>query len=348
MATKIPNQALSGKNTIVGSLTASASEIGARNDEDCNPRPLDIEVLRQLISDNSFDLAIELLGKGGHEVFDIENGDGYQLLSIAVKVIPSSNAVLLVEALINAGVSIYVLDYTEWSKRNDLFFACKIGVDPIIFDALLKWDIERNARHVKWWREFRNFYNTTNGSNEGILHIACRSGHYDLVEHLMHTISKEESVRRVLDGNANNIAQILGNTILFQSEDYNIKLICLCRRFFDNFPVGYSHCYSLSHYMDHSDYCEAVYSLKEVIGHALTNSKYAFVLEFTKLFPSRKVNQIIWKWKIWSANVLPSSLRLRALSYHPSHDENQAERAKAKKANFDPDSFCRYLDLEKL
>ena len=138
MSTGIPNKAFPGKKTIQGSLTASASEIGARNDEECNPRPLDIEVLRQLISDNSFGLAIELLGKGGHEVFDIKNGDGYQLLSLAVKVIPSSNAVLLVEALINAGVSVYVRDYTKWSKRNDLYFACKIGVDPIIFDALQK------------------------------------------------------------------------------------------------------------------------------------------------------------------------------------------------------------------
>lgn len=103
MPSEAPNKAAPRIKAILGSLAASASEIGARNDEECNPKPLDIKLLRQLISDNSFDLAIELLGRGSHEVFGIENGDGYQLLSLAVKVIPSSNAVLLVEALINAG-----------------------------------------------------------------------------------------------------------------------------------------------------------------------------------------------------------------------------------------------------
>lgn len=348
MASEAPNKAAPGIKAILGSLAASASEIGARNDEDCNPKPLDIKLLRQLISDNSFDLAIELLGRESHEVFGIENDDGYQLLSLAVKVIPSSNAVLLVEALFNAGVSLYVLDYTEWSKRNDLYFACKIGVDPIIFDALLKWHIERNTLYtrVKWWRDSRNFNHTADSSREGPFHKACLSGNYDLVEHLMYTISNEDSVRRLLDGKSNNITQILETTIRCHSEDYNIKLIRLCRRFFDDFPIGYYYCYSLTYYWEEGYCCTDVFSLKKVIVCALIKNMYAFVLEFTKLFPSQRVNLAIWKWKIWNANVLHPSLESPALSYSPSDEEYQKECKMAMDANFDPSTLNNYLDSQ--
>ena len=300
----------------------------------CDTMTPDMRELHRLISDNSVDLAIDFLSRRHSlEELNIQNGDGYLLLSLAAKVVPSSRAVLLVDALFNAGISISFLKHNEWSKRNDLSVACDIGVHPIIFDALLK---ERIFYETTWWMSKKNIFRKPNGAAQGHFHLACVSGNYDLVEHLLDIISREGSVRDLLDGDHNNIIEILEITLRCRSEDYNIQLIRLCRGYFDDFPNGYSKNYCLCSYMDAGNDFYDHYNLHKVIGRALERDMQSFVLEFANLYPSQQLNRIIWKWTIWySDTVLHPRLKLRALAYTPSVEEEEAEHAKARRNNFD-------------
>lgn len=340
---EIASISLLAAKTITESAPKSAPEDRRSCGEMCDAMSPDMKALHLLISDNSFDLAIEVLGRASHEALNIENDHGYILLSQAVEMTPSSNAVVLVDALVDAGVSIYQSignrQNNEWSKRNDLFVACGIGVHPMIFDAILR----RRIHYKEWWTRWDFTTWTNRGPTRGYFHLACLSGNYDLVEHLLDIISKEGSVRDLLSESANNIVGILESTVRSFSEDYNIKLIRLCRRFFDDFPNGYSYSYSLCHYEDFSNSLTETYNLDRVVGSALDRGMSSFVLEFATLFPSQKIKQIIWKWTIWNANnisnALPPLLKLHALSYTPSHDEYEAECAKAKRVEYNTRFF---------
>ena len=319
-----------------GAIMESVTKDKGKTSGTCDTMTPDMRELHQLISDNSVDLAIELVGRRSLEELNIQNGDGYLLLSLAAKVVPSSRAELLVDALFNAGVSIYVLKYNIWSKRNDLFVACDIGVHPIIFDALLKQSEKEGTLYTTWWTDRKNFYYKANGGEQGYFHLACLSGNYDLVEHLLDIISREGSVRDLLDGDHNNIIEILEITLRCRSEDYNIQLIRLCRGYFDDFPNGYLKNYCLCSYMDAGNDFYDHYNLHKVIGRALERDMQSFVLEFANLYPSQQLNRIIWKWTIWySDTVLHPRLKLRALAYTPSVEEEEAEHAKARRNNFD-------------
>lgn len=331
----------------------AASPLKHRLDSDVTSIPVsvDVEILRRLISDRSFGMAIELLGKGSQRAYNEKSGDGYLLLSLAAKVMPPSNAVLLVGEMINAGVSIYVPvpGYRfMWSKRNDLLVACELGVDPVIFDAILKWHVARGAVRPewKWWLE--TVHISCNGWH-GPFYLACQSGNYDLVERLLHAIPKEENMRDFLSSKTNSIIEILMQSFR-HGENHMIKLVRLCRIFCDVFPVGYTEYGFARDYYD-NEAQNTVYNLDKVLGPALNQGMHAFVLEFATLFPSDEVNRILWKWTIWNAtatdassvHVLPPNLRLRAFSYCPSLAEYEAECAKAKKAGFDPQGS--YSDL---
>ena len=320
------------KVTIIESVTKDQEESSVT----CDTMTPDKRELHRLISDNSVDLAIELVGRS-LEALNIRNGDGYLLLSLAAKVVPSSRAVLLVDALFNAGISISFLKHNEWSKRNDLSVACDIGVHPIIFDALLK---ERIFYETTWWMSKKNIFRKPNGAAQGHFHLACVSGNYDLVEHLLDIISRVGSVRDLLDGSANNIMEILDTTVHCRGEDYNIKLILLCRMYFDDFPIGYSINYCLCSYMDSSNDFYDHYCLHKVIGKAMYRGVQSFVREFATLYPSQQFNRIMWRWTIWnSAPVLHPRLKLRALAYSTSVEDEEAEYAKARGANFNRHIF---------
>ena len=312
-------------------FTESVTKDKEESSETCDTMTPDIRELHRLISDNSVDLAIELVGRSN--VVNTQDGDGYLLLSLAAKAVPPSRAVLLVDALFNAGVSIYLLQYIKWGKKkNDLFVACDIGVHPIIFDALLK---QRTFYEPwwTWWTDKENFFNYMSNAMQGYFHIACVSGNYDLVEHLLEIKSREGSVRDLLDEAANNIMEILDTTLVRRSENYNIKLISLCRRYFDDFPNGYS-------ITDIQNEFTESFNLDGVIGKALNQGMQSFVLEFANLYPSQRLNGIIWKWTIRNSDtVLHPRLKLRALAYTPSIEEEEEEeaehaKAKARRANF--------------
>jgi hypothetical protein len=81
--------------------------------------------------------------------------------------------VLVIDALMKAGATLLKRDN---ECRHALLFACEAGVDPVIFDALLRWNTIRNDILDKWW-------NHVNISNNGVFILACMSGNYTLAEH---------------------------------------------------------------------------------------------------------------------------------------------------------------------
>ena len=183
----------------------------------------------QLIRDNSFE-AIHILLRGCHNrISNAKDENNVSALSLATKTLPPLEAVRLIDALIVAGAN---LQKRDDEKRNVLLFACKAGVDPIIFCAILNWNPRRKNNLVGWWEHFDSSYN-------GAFVLACNSGNFDLAEHVLNVALTTVSPTSFLNGEPNNILKALLFAVEAFDESAALKVMKMYHKVIDKIPGGY-------------------------------------------------------------------------------------------------------------
>lgn len=127
-----------------------------------------------LINDLNVDQAIQLVLQKGNKVSNMKNTEGVSALMLATEIIPSSKAIILIDALMRNGAA---LNKRDDCRRHVLLYACEKGVSIEVFDRILFWNSQRKNVLDKWWVQ-------CNQRKEGIFILACRSSNTDLVRHV--------------------------------------------------------------------------------------------------------------------------------------------------------------------
>jgi hypothetical protein len=182
----------------------------------------------ELISENSFEAVHKLLRETKNKYSNARTYDNVAALSLATKTLPPSKAVLLIDALMKAGAT---LPKRDNERRHALLFACEAGVDPVIFDTLLRWNIIRNDVLDRWW-------NHVNISKNGVFILACMSGNYTLAEYILKTVLKYRlaTAEDFLFGRANHILKGLLFAVKNHGQNDFCRILGMCHNIIDDFP----------------------------------------------------------------------------------------------------------------
>jgi hypothetical protein len=123
--------------------------------------------------------------------------------------------------------------YDITNKRQLLLYSYQAGVDPIIIDEILKCV---DPIIVKRWRTDIDIF------NDGIFFLACHSGNFDLVQHVLNVASTEQLPGNVLGTVSKHILSVLELVICngdHFEEDLLLRLIRLSCEVIDTFPDQY-------------------------------------------------------------------------------------------------------------
>jgi hypothetical protein len=276
-----------------------------------------MSAILQYIDDNLFDLAIQLLREKGNKVSNAKNIDGVSALMLATKLKPVSKAIELIDALMKAGASINKRDN---NRRHVLLFACENGVDPIIFDKLLKWNSVRKNILKEWWVQ-------CDIDKNGVFILACMSQNFDLAKHVLSiAFTKAETFsENFLESRSNHILKAMELAVMQLDEIFVVRLIRLSREFVDEIgneleiddefvndkdldPFGESLCNSRTIY------------LTDIFRFALDHGMFHFIVEYETIFnPDYKFKETIWKWMHYQNKDgridIPVKVQKFALSY---------------------------------
>jgi hypothetical protein len=247
----------------------------------------DVKTAPLLAMDNSYDWAIRLLQKKGSQVAnardghgDYENGDGESALMLATKLEPVSKAVELIDALMYSGASMETWEYRYYHRV--LFYACRNGVDPAVFDKLVMWDAMREKTLQEWWSQCDN-----NGN--GVFVLACESQNIGLVEHILSLAITQHRQENFLEGMPNHILKSLfiHHRDCFR-EKFMVKWLRVLRKYVDKIPQDYTvGKKEIRHGLDPS----------RIFYFALLNRMFDFIEEWAALFEiDYNCKETIWRW----------------------------------------------------
>lgn len=268
----------------------------------------------ELIRENSFEAVHKLLRETKNKYSNARNIDNVAALSLATKTLPPYKAVLLIDALMKAGAT---LPERDNERRHALLFACEAGVDPVILDALFRWNIIRNDVLNRWW-------NHVNIDGNGVFILACRSGNYALAEHILKTVLNYRlaTAKDLLFGNANNILKALLYAVENHGQNDFCRILGMCHNIIDYFPEEYD---------NFNEDVETGFEiiLSGIITLALEREMYTAVLYYFAHFRLTKYSDTYYVyplgrlvWKLIARNpsvVLPKSIRNLSISYESYH-----------------------------
>jgi hypothetical protein len=306
------------------------------------------EILRflELIKDNSFDLPIRMLQEKGSKVANAWNGESALMLATVLK--PVSKAIELIDALMEAGACMYVCESVRYFGHV-LFYACKGGVDPTIFDKLIMWDSMRENRFQKWW-------SLCDYNGNGVFVLACESRNISLAEHILSLAFTQHHQDNFLESMPNHILKSLtvhhGENF---DERFMVKWLRLLRTYVDEIPQEYTIGKNnidgnpTDEHLPHNGSKITLLSdpTDENLSHngskitlsgpflfALRNGMYDFIEEYAALFNADyKYKETIWRWLHEKENrslrdrrpmdttgryAVPTTMRQFALSYEKS------------------------------
>ena len=266
-------------------------------------------MIAELIGENSFEAVHKLLMETKNKYSNARNNHNIAALSLATKTLPPHKAVYLIDALMKAGAT---LPKRDNERRHALLFACEAGVDPVIFDALLKWNVIRNDVLGNWW-------NHVNISKNGVFILACMSGNYTLAEHILKTVLKYRlaTAEDFLFGRSNHILKGLLFAVENHGQNDFCKILGMCDNIIDYFPEEYDN------FDEDQETGTSIY-LSGILTHALEREMYTAVLDYSAYFSVMDYSQYNCNlmgrvvWKLIARNpfvVLPKNIIDLSLSY---------------------------------
>ena len=252
----------------------------------------------------------------GNKLSNAKNGNEVTALMLATKVIPSSNALLLIDALMKSGAS---LNKRDIHRKHVLLYACEAGVDPAIFYDIVRRS-SSNGSLGKWWVH-------CDREKNGALILAAKSKNVELFRHVM-TVARTKDTD-FLDNESNNILKILDLIVKWGNTDEHlvIEFLKIIREFAeDNFDheVRIEPAEGEDYWEEEGLYVgrnpPKIY-LEDVIARSLDFRMFDFVREFANLFASDPyIKCIVWKWiEHNKTKTVPTQVQKLALLYE--HEE---------------------------
>lgn len=262
----------------------------------------------QLIEEGSFNLAIQQLREKGNRISNSKNEDGVSALMLATELVDIPEAVELISALMRAGASINKRDK---KRRHVLLYACEKGVDPTIFDELLKWNSMRKDALREWWVQ-------CDSNKNGVFVLACESQNFDLVKHVLSIAYPLYSRENFLESRSNHILKALESAVTVAEEDFAIKLVRLSRKFIDEIPDEFE--VENENYGEDSDSnsSRTIY-ITDIFKLALDKGMFHFITKYGAIFnPDSEFKKVIWRWINLNGadlNSIPKRVKKFAESY---------------------------------
>jgi hypothetical protein len=234
------------------------------------------------------------LQKKGNQVANArkEHGDyrggGESALMLATKLKPVSKAIELIDALMYSGASMDTLEYKYYG--NVFFYACRKGVDPIIFDKLILWDAMREKIFQEWWSQ-------CDSNGNGVFILACEGQNISLVEHILSLAFTQHRQENFLEGMPNHILKsvFIHHRDCFD-EKFMVKWLRVLRKYVDKIPqqytMGKNETGDWKPTEEHYPHNGSTLLLSGVFHFAFLNRMFDFIEEFAALFDA----DIIWRW----------------------------------------------------
>lgn len=259
-----------------------------------------------LINDVNVDQAIQLVLQKGNKVSNMKNIEGVSALMLATKIIPSSKAIILIDALMKNGAA---LNKRDDCRRHVLLYACEKGVSSEIFDRILFWNSQRKNNLDRWWSQ-------CNDQKEGIFILACRSSSIDLVKHVASCGIKQNSDFFSMESNM----ILKGLEVAVKSNNEALALVLHEISLQYNVDIYDEHEIDIRNGFDYRDksFCRTIY-LKDVLTTGLNNHMYSFISHHMKTNIYASCQSTVWIWMqrltiIDRAN-LPTEIRDIASKY---------------------------------
>lgn len=260
-----------------------------------------------LISENSFEAAHALLegcrtSNKKRKLTNQKKACNTSALFLATKSRPAIEAVRLINALVAAGAS---LDIKSNEGRYVLLHACGAGVDPMIFDALLNLNAERKTNLDNWWADAdehnwwadsdeHNWWADADEHGNGAFGLACKSGNFNLAEHVLRVALMNVSAKGFLEGHGvNDILKILANA-LARDESAAIKILNTCHKVTNE--VSESRVLPEEKLSFESEYIYSSRVIRMFHSITLASKMFDFILKFHTLFLTRTLDKSILKW----------------------------------------------------